>query len=751
MKTHEHALISLGYAAGVAFFAGKGLANPWIYVSAVVGGEIIDFIDHPLYHFIYQRNEPHVKEARRIFREKGTKATSTYLNEVENGRQFKGLLLHNIYFLTVVALITIILALFLHATVYWFVGLGAFFLHMLTDIYGDFRILGHADNWLWILSKKVKRFLGGLGKNLVLVMLIYGTLIMMSFFMVSFRWGWQLDHQVAEKGLLADQVLINWNTFSYIPLLFLSAYFLMIFSLALGQVHKYKIELNALHIKGAVPFSLGSFNQLFAYLLGKSPRNRENLERVLLRMQADSGFWAIILAAIICIILLVITAIAGNPDTWNPYWQVAFLMIPVFFALLFGTFIHTTVGEVGGVLGVLSAWMFNFVLARVGVMQLWDMQQGYKLFIAAIVAWILGLVGGMVLKGQSRLSLIGFSIQVKRKNDHVSDSSWLNNVLISVAEGLQVGFSDMHNEIFNADKNKQFVINPVTEIMLTPYQGRPIIGEDYRHLQAKDSYVPIFREIQYILCDNLLSEESHSLSKYGFLPIMPRQRYIQEGNRYYDMSWDGKFYKWNSSRRPLVLKVAHGDKVENTIMSQRMVLIKTWSEFLDNTLTRKSTIHTDIFVYPETDDVVTICGFTREYTSTKEYATVEAEAYTGAVIDKIRLLMQDNQSIVIQRNATARFFYPRVSFYDQDLITWASGQAVLPTGDSSFPRQDLAFIKKSLESIPVKNLLPSVTANLKSRFAVLIVQNIVALVIGLLNVDPIFAAYITDAVKTIVK
>ncbi len=62
MKPHEHILISLGYVTSVAFLAGRGFNDPLIYVSAVIGGEIIDFIDHPLYQLVYQRNATHVKD-----------------------------------------------------------------------------------------------------------------------------------------------------------------------------------------------------------------------------------------------------------------------------------------------------------------------------------------------------------------------------------------------------------------------------------------------------------------------------------------------------------------------------------------------------------------------------------------------------------------------------------------------------------------------------------------------------------------
>jgi len=48
MRTHQHALISLGYAGGLALLASRGLSDPGIYLAALIGGEILDFIDHPL-------------------------------------------------------------------------------------------------------------------------------------------------------------------------------------------------------------------------------------------------------------------------------------------------------------------------------------------------------------------------------------------------------------------------------------------------------------------------------------------------------------------------------------------------------------------------------------------------------------------------------------------------------------------------------------------------------------------------------
>ncbi|GEM_PF-4941570 len=162
MKTHEHALISLGYATGVAFLAGNGLNNPWLYIAAVAGGEIIDFVDHPLYHLVYNRNEPHVAKAREIRKKQGLREAIKFLNEVEDDRKFKGLLLHNVYSLTIVALLGLLLSLLLTAPIYLFAFLGAFLLHQITDVFGDFLILGHFDNWLWVLSNNNLQKLGNL-------------------------------------------------------------------------------------------------------------------------------------------------------------------------------------------------------------------------------------------------------------------------------------------------------------------------------------------------------------------------------------------------------------------------------------------------------------------------------------------------------------------------------------------------------------------------------------------------------------
>src|SRR5437660_1750441 len=126
MLTHKHALISLAYAGGITFFAQQGGSDPYVYLSAIIGGELIDLIDHPLYHIFYRRKERHVVHARKLFFSKGARQAIGYLKRVEDERKFKGLMLHNLFALLIVASISLFSSLFFGLSTYFFIFIGAF-------------------------------------------------------------------------------------------------------------------------------------------------------------------------------------------------------------------------------------------------------------------------------------------------------------------------------------------------------------------------------------------------------------------------------------------------------------------------------------------------------------------------------------------------------------------------------------------------------------------------------------------------
>lgn len=746
MKTHEHALLSLAYGGGIALAAGNGVADPWVYVSALVGGEIIDLVDHPLYHLVYNRNEPHVVEARKLFMKRKWRQAASYLNEVEDSRGFRGLILHNVYSMTAVAALAIVLSVFPLWGPYPLIFVGAFLLHMLTDVFGDFRVLGHADNWLWVLPDNFIRKAGRLGVWLVYAILIWGIGVISSFVLVSLRAGGGLGEPASRIGFVIPSIKVG-SILAYVPLMILSGYFLVSLALSAAHRHKYRLELGITREKGSYNFE-GSLSYLRRLLFGQIKGTPLNLERVVLRMQSDIT-WAFIVAALIVVVLLSLTLVWGNPSGWSAGGQVFFLLIPVFLALFFGTFIHTTVGEMGGAMGVLAAWLSNLILGHLGLMKLWDVGYGYYLFVAAMGAWGLGLIGGIVLKGQSRMSLAVFCMEVD-PGDDIEDPKWMTESLKNAFDGLQEGYEATHQLLFGKEGGKEFVSQHWTSLVMAPYRTAPIYGEDYYHIQAEDSYVPALREMAYLLCENRWRELNPDAPEYGHLPVMPRHRVLVGEGPMPEMVLEGVSYKWLSKKRTVVFRSAkdHSDSPETSIDSG---LIKSWGEVLDNMLTRKSTFQTDIFIFPAAEDKqnITICGITRECTSTKEYATVEAETYSCSAMNSVRARMEASPLLKIRREASARFFYPRTSFFDQELVEWAETTAALPSEHGGFLRSDLSFIERSLAALPDKNFLPGATADFKKKAVVLGVQYSVAALVGAFNFDPLVRKFIKDIIASI--
>jgi hypothetical protein len=758
MKTHEHALISVGYAAGIALISqgisapfGQGLTDPMIYVAALVGGEIIDFLDHPLYHLVYQRNEPHVAQARKVFFEKGFKAAAAYLNNVEDDRKFKGLLLHNVYSLSIVAVLALLLSIFLNAPVYWFIGLGAFFLHMLTDVYGDFKVLGHADNWLWVLSDQTLKKLGKLGSGLLNFVLAWGALVLLAFLVIGFRIGWQLGLPPGELEtslLHAVRNASDWSWLAYVPLMSLSAYHLALMTLGIGAYHKYKLEVGRQE-KISTASKIDSLKYLFSLARGKTPRNRRNLEIAVLKMQAEQEIWIIFCAGLIVAALTAFTILGWTtPDNY-----LILILPPIFLALLFGTFIHTTIGEFGGVLGVLFAWLFNLLLGALNPGFAWAIEQGYTVFIAAISAWVMGLLGGILLKGQSRMSLVAFSLHIKKRPGNTNDD-WVKNVLHSCRTGLDKGYSTAHVQLYSNRPAKSFLKQETAEMMVAPYLGNPILGSDYYHLEADDAYIPLLRELEYVLCDNKLA--SHLEYSRKLYPVMPRHRKIGNPDNG-DMFWKNGKYSWSSKHRTLELVSAAPSIHLPEAAEQTWLLSKTQAEVLDHLVTKRSGFRTDLFVYPSTDDQdsVIVCGIVREYTSTKEYATVEAEAYAGNVLMALKAQFGKQDAIEIVEDVSARLFYPRTSFYDHALLNWAENIAVLSSDQAGFPRKDMTFLRKSLDALPAKNLISSATANLRNKLIVLAGEYFFATAITswLVNpsTNPNYDAFVKDSLLEVVN
>jgi hypothetical protein len=317
-------------------------------------------------------------------------------------------------------------------------------------------------------------------------------------------------------------------------------------------------------------------------------------------------------------------------------------------------------------------------------------------------------------------------------------------------DSLEEGYRTSHEQLFPGKPKASYVSQKTTDLIVAPYLGNPILGTDYHHLEADDAYVPILRELEYVLCENKLTSADSNHSK--LLPVMPRYRSIGKSDDG-DMYWDKGVYHWNSKRRHLSLSSAASSleipaKDENT-----WILRKTRGDVLDHLVTKRSGIHTDLFIYPPADqqDDIIICGITRETTSTKEYATVEAEAYAGSILEALKQRAEENENINIVETASARLFYPRNSFFDIELLKWAETSAVLPSDRAGFPRRDLSFLRRSLDAMPMKSLIPSAVANIRKKFMVLVGEYVIATVLSVINLYPNTASAVRKFLEAIFK
>jgi hypothetical protein len=749
MKTHEHALISLGYGAIMAAMAGNGLLDPGIYVAALIGGELIDFIDHPLYQLLFARNDRTVAEARVHFKKEGFRAGIRYLLKKEDERSFNKLRLHNAFSLTLITYTTILASLFLPGPVYSFVLLGAFLLHMMSDIYGDFRLLGHFDNWLWILNKQTLDWLARRGRKLVWIVLLWWVNILLGFFLVSLRSTWQLYRPSTYAGLASEarnffpainpSIVLNAATsnissgeiwLAYGPLLFLLVYFSAMFMLILAGAHKFNLETPPDRRGNRRRFSTGSLHVIRDFLGGRLSPDQRRFEKILLAIQSDQAIWIIILTLLIAAILMLETCL----KLINP---TVLILTPMVFALIFGTLFHTTIGEFGGVQGVLLATFLNLVLSNplLHLQPRWPVKYGYLLFAAACGAWLLGLIGGIVLREHKCMSLITFVFRL-RSDDAMDHDMWLHDVMDIARHGLEEGYQQAHRTLFG--ENKHFhITRPQIDTLITAQSGKPTIPGDFSKLTITDQTAPLLQDITYILCGNRLISQSKQLGDFGLLPTLPRSRVIVDDPRKADLVWKQNAYFWDRAEKSIC--IPNVDNANGWLQKDsHLGIVKTWGEFFDDLVCRQWLFRTDLYIYPTPDDPcsITFCGLSRTSTSTKEYATVESEIYVKAVFENILRIASSIPGVHQLENQTARVLYPRLSFDDWQITEEISKWAIFSSKvNSCFSKEAADLVVKSLGQIPSGNKIAGVAAGFGKRLLVLAGQLGIAYFVSTLGFD----------------
>lgn len=751
MKTHEHALISLGYGAIMAATAGNGLLDPGIYVAALVGGELIDFIDHPLYQLVFARNDPVNVRARSIIKKEGLRSAIRYLKQQEDKRSFNQLRLHNILSLTLISFVAIIVSLFMPGPVYTFVLLGAFLLHMLTDIYGDYKLLGHFDNWLWVLNRPALVWLGSRGAKLVWIVILWWINILLGFSLVSLRVAWQLYRPSTYWGLAIEaqnflpvasptalssagaRVIPSGEIWlAYGPLVFLLVYFSVIFLSIVAGAHKFNLETREDRRGKRARFSTGSWSLIRDFLRGRLSSEQKRFEKILLAIQSDQAIWIVVVTLLIASILML--------ETWlNWINPTVLLLTPMVCALIFGTLVHTTMGEFGGVQGVLLATFLNLILSApfLSLQPRWPVEYGYLLFAAACGAWVLGLLGGIVLRDHKRMSLVAFAFRF-RSDGAIDTDTWLHDVMDIAQHGLENGYQQAHQTLYGG-KSKNFQVKrPPIDSIVTAQNGLPTISGDFYKLTISDSTVPLLQSVNYILCGNRLSSKKQ-LGNFGMLPTLPRSRMIVDDPKMVDLVLTNNAYHWDRLTNPISIP-----SVENTHTWLRdgkyLGVTKTWGELFDDMVTRQWLFKTDLYIFPTPGDdgqcSVTLCGISRTATSTKEYATIESEIYVNAIAENISRIANRIEGVHQIERQTARITYPRLTFDDWRVTDDMAKSAVFSARvNSCFSREVADLIVRSLQQISSGFKISGVANDFGKRILVLAGQLAIASLLSTLGLE----------------
>ncbi len=679
--------------------------DPGIYIAALIGGELIDLIDHPLHQFVFERDDSSVIEARSVYKKEGLRSAINYLLKREDEHAFNRLRLHNVFSLTMIAIAGILASLYLPGQVYSFVMLGAFILHMLADIFGDFKLLGHFDNWLWILPPKALKWLGQIGSRMVWIVLFWWIDILLSFILVSLRSiGGLYNPSLINIGLAYAAYQTDWFLY-YFPLSLLLIYFMILFVLVNAGAHKIKLE--------SLPEKRGN-RVRFTF---ESLKSRNSMSKFILSMQSNQTMWIFILTCIIALTLVL--------EPWPNLNPVVIFYTPVVLALIFGTLFHPTIGEFGGVQGVLLSVFLNFIFSRYfpGAFYQWPQEYGLMLFASACVAWILGLLGGIVLRDYKSLSLTIFVIKLSADKNLTNETA--HHYYVDVAcHGMETGYEQAHKILFGDKKTGFKVSDSPVDYLITPQVGFPTYFGDYRHFTIKDTTRPVLQDMAYILCANRLSSFSKKLGKFGLLPTLPRSRFFVKRPEDADILWNNGTFYWDRANTPVTLPSC--DNVQSWVKAgTRMGLIKTLSEFYDDLVTKQLTFQTDLHYFTSEDDLssVTLCGICRSKTSTKEYTTVESECYASLVVDHIIDIARKIPGITVAEKQTARIVFPQISYDDFNTIDELSHLSIIPLNDSPcFSKNSADLLIKTLCMLPGTGKKFDLTADIKRRFTVLVGQ-----------------------------
>jgi hypothetical protein len=598
MYPHQHAAVSAGATFAVAWAGGVG--PPWSVVGwTVLGGTLIDLIDHPLYQLTYGRRQGVLADAWRAARRDGLRRGLAIVRQAEDSRAFDRLYLHNVNGLIGSIIVSLVVVFAWPIPGLCAVALG-WLLHMLSDIVWDFKNVGHARNW-FSRDRMPWRADGPVAASLARYWYLGWTVILAAVGIV----GLQLAVALRNAAHLPQVSALGYAT--AVMVLFIAG---LLASLALA-LWRHSVSMQA--ATGARP-ALALHWPAYPGLRWAASR-RLKAARV---FRHDHLILAGCLAVVMPAILIVWTYLQPGPFQNQHHVSAAVLAVPLGLMICTGVFGHTTAAAIGGLLGVVISVLGERLISHAGLIHPWAPPTAFGVVASGLAAWVFSLVLGRWsgrIQGSSTLAAVtapatspGSPLTPgldERGSEGIEDLKKVFHEACRYAFGRQVAWpAATWPQASDAD---HWAVTSGRYVLV--FNGRARV-----RLSARYSTQAVENDVVFHSTFCPASESPAPLMPRSWAGASPPHAQVDSGK----LSWIGTY-------EAAALDTTRPDGTK---------LHKTLSEIADNLLTRQSELIVDVCrIRDDLGSMVAVIA--REQTSTKSYGTPEAEHVGLSVADYI--------------------------------------------------------------------------------------------------------------------
>lgn len=561
MYAHQHLAVSLGTGVVVSLAATGGLDAGFL-AGAALGSELIDVVDHPLYQALTWRRGSALRQALRTARSDGLRERVRTMKRLEDERTINGLLLHNAYGLGALVVAALGVGL-LSNSPFWTALLTATVGHMLCDILWDFRFVGHARNWFaragmpW-LRPRWARPVAAHG-------LLWLTLASTSLWWLLERcWSALADPAPLAPSEVAYRTL-SIGVAGYLTALGVATY------LHARWVRRTTAVRCPVAKESLVPTAVGRLLDRFRPARGDALTAAAAVAGLIMATLLLLGWWA-----------PSFLEVSGRPTMLA-------LGVPLTICVIAMTMRHTTAAALGTLVGISAANVLNGLLSGTDH-RLWSAATAMAILLSGLAGWLSGLVFSRLL------GRIGGSAVVL----------WYESreQVQQVVRIVEAAYRDLLDEGSIVSLGP-----PATEVVRSPASVWAVgTGPDTGQVSMDGPLTVRVRAVYSPLKHESAALLGPTLDDRPVLPLLPR---TQASARPCHVHAQAGRLRWPE----------HEEDDGRGTARAGIGLVKPLSEIVDNFVTRRADLQTDVVAVDDESG----CLVVREVTSTKHYTTPEAE------------------------------------------------------------------------------------------------------------------------------